>query len=1149
MTAQNNKQLSRLTSLLKDLFQLDQPELDFGLYKIMHAKSVQITQFLENDLLKEVEKTFGARDGANAGQLMAHAQARLLETLGDTALDDNDQLNAAFATLPAGKKYLADMAAAKQVKDTLSADAEIYDHLYRFFERYYDNGDFLSRRYYARENDTRAAPYSVPYDGREVYLHWANKDQYYIKSGENFSHYSFDLTEAANKLMQASGQGLGLDVPTANVNTNTTGNPLKVHLRITDAQEGEHGNIKTAGDQKREFIPLLERPADINAAGELVLNFEYKVLPGGYPVDEAADKALKAQYGFSNKGDMPAHWMADVFLKAIAALSAADPAACPPDYARLLGLPAPTDKQPKRPLLAKYISLYTARNTMDYFIHKDLGGFLRRELDFYIKNEVMRLDDIESAEAPKVEQILGKIKVLRRIAHQLIAFLAQLEDFQKKLWLKKKFVTEVNYCITLDRVPERLYPAIVANDAQRQEWVTLFAIDEIKGDMATAAYTAPLTVEFLKANPFLLMDTALFDEAFKADVLSQIENLDAQCDGVLMHSENFQALGLMQEKYREQVKCIYIDPPYNTDASAISYKNGYKSSSWISLMQNRLELSRALMKQNGVLVAAIDDEQQRELSLLMDDIFNKNLLGTICVRSNPSGRPTQSGYAVSHEYLIFSGKTSTSVIGRLPPTDEQMLRFNQSDEHGVFEWRNLRREGSNSNRNARPWLFYPIYILDGKLRIPQMSMDIKNQKWEIIEEPTSTEQVVYPINDDGKEKTWRWEWKKVKCSMDELEVRKDRSGKDYIYLKRRPNEHGVVSVSSWIDAKYSATEHGTAVLKNLFDTSYFSYPKSIHAVVDSIYVSGASDPDAKIFDYFGGSGTTGHAVINLNRIDLGKRKYILAEQNQYFYSVLKPRIMKVSYSASWKDGKPVTRDGIGHCFKYLRLESYEDALNNLVVKSDMARDHAVENNPELRSAYLLNYWLDVETQGSPSLLNVQAFADPTNYVMHIKKPGSEAQALQRVDLIETFNWLLGLWVDHLAAPQAFSAEFAREVDKDLPQDQNTRLVCTRLKMDADGPHWFRLVEGYTLKVPGDDSTRQKTLIVWRKLTDNREQDNAALQKFLMEKLGISPRERTYAVIYVNGSHTLPNPLIDGEQTKVRLIEEAFHTAMWSQAGV
>lgn len=1154
MTAQNNKQLSRLTSLLKDLFQLDQPELDFGLYKIMHAKSVQITQFLENDLLKEVEKTFGARDGANAGQLMAHAQARLLETLGDTALDDNDQLNAAFATLPAGKKYLADMAAAKQVKDTLSADAEIYDHLYRFFERYYDNGDFLSRRYYARENDTRAAPYSVPYDGREVYLHWANKDQYYIKSGENFSHYSFDLTEAANKLMQASGQGLGLDVPTANVNTNTTGNPLKVHLRITDAQEGEHGNIKTAGDQKREFIPLLERPADINAAGELVLNFEYKVLPGGYPVDEATDKALRAQYGFSNKGDMPAHWMADVFLKAIAALSAADPAACPPDYARLLGLPAPTDKQPKRPLLAKYISLYTARNTMDYFIHKDLGGFLRRELDFYIKNEVMRLDDIESAEAPKVEQILGKIKVLRRIAHQLIAFLAQLEDFQKKLWLKKKFVTEVNYCITLDRVPERLYPAIAANDAQRQEWVTLFAIDEIKGDMATAAYTAPLTVEFLKANPFLLMDTALFDEAFKADVLSQIENLDAQCDGVLMHSENFQALGLMQEKYRESINYIYIDPPYNTDATVIEYKNGYRESSWLALIDSRISYGKYLLRQDGVHTLTIDDYEHAVVRQLLDSEFGtENYLATAVIRNNPSGRSTVKGFSINHEFGIFHSKNyHFTNLGRLPHTDAQRSRYELIDDHGTYEWENFRKSSAGSDKANRPKQYYPLYINSETLdiRLPKLDWIEDKSEYVAIDALKINEIAIYPQDSSGKLKVWRWGLERASQSILSLIAKKiDLSNTYEVYGRKYINEDGILPRTWWDKSDYSARDNGTRLLRDMFQENVnFDFPKALGAVEDSLKI-GCPMPNGIVLDYFGGSGTTAHSVISQNILNNFSRKYISIEMGMHFLTATKPRIQKAIYSRNWKDGKPVTRDGISHCFKYLRLESYEDALNNLVVKSDMARDHAVENNPELRSAYLLNYWLDVETQGSPSLLNVQAFADPTNYVMHIKKPGSEAQALQRVDLIETFNWLLGLWVEHLAAPQAFSAEFAREVDKDLPQDQNTRLVCTRLKMEADGPHWFRLVEGYTLKVPGDDSTRQKTLIVWRKLTDNREQDNAVLQKFLMEKLGISPRERTYAVIYVNGSHTLPNPLIDGEQTKVRLIEEAFHTAMWSQAGV
>ena len=152
------------------------------------------------------------------------------------------------------------------------------------------------------------------------------------------------------------------------------------------------------------------------------------------------------------------------------------------EYRRLLTFPAPTDKDKNRPLLAKYINQYTARNTMDYFIHKDLGGFLRRELDFYIKNEVMRLDDIENADAPLVDAWLTKVKVLRKIAGKLIDFLAQLEDFQKKLWLKKKFVVETNYCITLDRVPEALYPEIAANEAQHEEWLRLFAIDEIEAD-------------------------------------------------------------------------------------------------------------------------------------------------------------------------------------------------------------------------------------------------------------------------------------------------------------------------------------------------------------------------------------------------------------------------------------------------------------------------------------------------------------------------------------------------------------------------------------------------------------------------------------------------------------------------------------------
>ena len=144
-----------------------------------------------------------------------------------------------------------------------------------------------------------------------------------------------------------------------------------------------------------------------------------------------------------------------------------------------------------------------------------MAPFLRRELDFYIKNEMMLLDDIESESAHRVDQYLAKIKAIRHIAHKIIDFLAQIEDFEEKLWLKKKFGVESNYCITLDLVPEELYSEVAANDLQREEWASLFAIDEIRGDLASPGYSVPLTVEFLKANRNLLLDTRLFGRGFK----------------------------------------------------------------------------------------------------------------------------------------------------------------------------------------------------------------------------------------------------------------------------------------------------------------------------------------------------------------------------------------------------------------------------------------------------------------------------------------------------------------------------------------------------------------------------------------------------------------------------------------------------------
>ena len=334
---------------------------------------------------------------------------------------------------------------------------------------------------------------------------------------------------------------------------------------------------------------------------------------------------------------------------------------------------------------------------------------------------------------------------------------------------------------------------------------------------------------------------------------------------------------------------------------------------------------------------------------------------------------------------------------------------------------------------------------------------------------------------------------------------------------------------------------------DLFGGKKFSYPKPVGLMRDAITISNLNK-NILVLDFFAGSGTTGHAVIDLNRADDGKRKYILLEMGDYFDTILKPRIAKVVYSESWKDGKPTARHtGISHCFKYVRLESYEDTLNNLRLDHNPQRKKAVAANPALKEDYMLRYLLDVETRGSQSLLNIDAFADPTAYTLDVKKPGTDEYAIRAVDLIETFNYLIGLRVLHTSVPQTFQATFKRITDPELPEDQHTKLVVDgRIRQDEGGPWWFRKVEGWVPKDAANPNNgqREKVLVVWRKLTDDIEQDNLMLDEWF-QKNRISTRDFEFDTIYVNGSNNLPNLKLDDENWKVRLIEEEFMKRMWN----
>lgn len=1050
----------KLKTLLQELFQLDQPDLDFGLYRIMHAKSAEILQFLDKDLLPQVQEAFRAYASADLTQLQQDLAKAIEQARGLGADPD---------TVPKVQELRARIQ--NEAVDLGALEDEVYDRLLTFFRRYYSDGDFLAKRVY------KPGVYAIPYEGEEVKLHWANADQYYIKTSEYLRDYTFCLR------------------------SNDTKDPMRVHFRLADATENEHGNVKAAEGEERRFRLAVEGPISIEA-GELIIRFTYQP-------DTAKQKELNA-----------------ATEQAILESSGADLVG----WTTALSKPnVRPDGTPSGTLLRVHLERYTARNTFDYFVHKELGTFLRRELDFYIKNEVMQLDDVENETTPRVEQYLSKIKVIRRIASKIIDFLAQLEDFQKRLWLKKKFVVSTDYCIRIDQVPVQFYPEVLASAAQREEWIRLYGIDQLQPDLTKPGYSAPLTEAFLKAHPTLLLELRLFPDDFAHRVLDSFDKVDEHVDGLLVHAENYQALGLLERRQRGRVECIYIDPPYNTGDSEIPYKNAYLRSSWLSLMENRLTAGIRLLADDSVIFIAIDDFEMVNLAKLIDTQFPAMRREMIIVNHHPQGGKAKT-LAHTHEYMItcVSPGSDRTFVGR-------------ASENGI-ELRPFKRSGTaESNfRAGRPNSFYAILVEPGTKRVVGLEPPPSGSNYP--EGPTSRGHTrVYPISEQGKdrvERVWRRSYESGAALVEagKLQCTENMT----IYQVLEAHERTAALFSNWVDPRYNAGTFGANLLRDIIGAQNpFSYPKSIHTVEDAIFSAGLEE-EAIVLDYFAGSGTTGHAVINLNREDGASRKFILIDNANYFDAVLVPRIKRITFAPEWKEGKPrrlatlEESERSPRMIKIVRLESYEDALNNLELRRTSPQQTILEiaetqGTNGFREQYVLRYMLDVESRGSQSLLNVEGFKDPTGYKLKVKRPGSDESRETTVDLLETFNWLVGLTVHHIAAPQTFRAGFERDSEKRL------RLKGL-LKPDPTGPWWFRTVTGTT-------PDGRRTLIIWRKLTGDLEQDNLVLEAWFT-KQGYSTKDYEFQVIYVNGDNNLENLKAAEDTWKVRLIEEDFHRLMF-----
>jgi adenine-specific DNA-methyltransferase len=575
-----------------------------------------IEKFIEKDLVEKVETAFAKYKDKrieDINQRLEEAKRKIIDTLGGSALTPTGELKPEYRDTPLGKDYLSIKAQKEEAEKIDEIKLQVFNDLYNFFLRYYEEGDFVPQYRYS----IKGHKYAIPYNGEEVKLYWANAEQYYTKTGLLFKDYTF-FTDP--------------------------GKSYKVIFRIVSAKE-ELGSNKAT--KERFFVLDDEKPIELEDK-TLIIRFQYRELTDEevkhYEVEGGSNTAKQEKINQKSYEEI---------LKKISEIS--------------LKVFLMQNKKDK-PLLLYHISRFTAKNTRDYFIHKNLKKFLSEQLDYFIKSEVL---DIKTLEEEKfLDKHITRAKVVREIGEAIIDFLSQIEDFQKRLWEKKKFVLKTDYVITLDKIKEyagedfleSILDEILKNRKQLEEWRELFGI-EVKSKKDLIANNTLQGKEWKK----LPVDTRYFEDDFKFKLLEKLTekaDLDDLLDGILIKSENWQALNSLLNKYKEKVQTIYIDPPFNKEQDAdYLYNVKYKDSTWITMLENRISLARDLLKDTGSIFVRCDYNGNMYVRLLMNEIFGEeNFRNEIIISRTRAKQLVENQFVQQTESLFFYSRGEKLIL-------------------------------------------------------------------------------------------------------------------------------------------------------------------------------------------------------------------------------------------------------------------------------------------------------------------------------------------------------------------------------------------------------------------------------------------------------------------------------------------------------
>ncbi len=412
----------------------------------------------------------------------------------------------------------------------------------------------------------------------------------------------------------------------------------------------------------------------------------------------------------------------------------------------------------------------------------------------------------------------------------------------------------------------------------------------------------------------LIWDNKPEDVAIQCDkeipILKEVKDKEIKADpspdapvNLLIEGDNYHALYALSFSLKRKVDIIFIDPPYNTGAKNWKYNNcyvdstdPYRHSKWLSFMYKRLMLSKSLLSDCGIIMVTIDDYEVAPLTMLLNFLFGEsNHLGTIVIESKAEGRTDDKFIATAHEYLLVYSKDSNNAIlnGISISDEEKYKKYPFKDDISDYGLKPFRRGGANSRRTDRPNLYYPVFFSP---KTNTISLDYIKDSTKII-----------PIDPKGVERVWQWgqatfnENKETELVV----VQNHNSLQIYDVMVKRRVKSSKKPTSVWTSPKYNTAAHGTKLLEKILGVNRaFEYPKSLYSVKDAIYI--ASKENSIIVDFFAGSGTTGHAVLELNKSDRGKRQFILCtnNENNICEEVCYPRINKVIEGYEGSDPLP-----------------------------------------------------------------------------------------------------------------------------------------------------------------------------------------------------------------------------------------------------